>query len=104
MQLKSKLQPDDIVVSYNTYYQDLPFYLNKNIIVANYRGELDYGLRRGADVNWVDEQAFGKIFNSTKKVYVVLEEQNFKKISKKPGNHLHLISKHLKTILASNQP
>jgi len=104
LQLKSKLQADDIVVSYNAYYQDLPFYLNKNIIIVNYKGELAFGLQYGYINTWQDQQNFIKILKSNKKVYVVMEERDFKRLSLQPENHIYLISKHIKTVLASNQP
>jgi hypothetical protein len=36
--LKQRLQPGDEVVSYNTYYQDLPVYLERRITVVNWKG------------------------------------------------------------------
>ena len=44
-QLLVQLRPQDEVVTYNQYYQDLPFYLNRRVSVLNWRNELGYGMR-----------------------------------------------------------
>jgi len=44
MVLDRRLKPGDEVASLNAYYQDLPFYLNRRVTVADWAGgELDFG-------------------------------------------------------------
>ena len=42
--ISAHLQPEDLVVAYGTYFQDLPVYLNRNVIVVGYTGELQFGV------------------------------------------------------------
>lgn len=42
--LKPRLQPQDSVVAYGSYWQDLPVYLERTIAVAGWQGELAYGI------------------------------------------------------------
>lgn len=43
VELKKRLQPGDDVVTYNYYYQDLPFYLKKRVIIVGWENELTFG-------------------------------------------------------------
>jgi len=42
--IKDEVQPQDMVVSFGTYFQDLPVYLNRNVTVVGYDGELEFGI------------------------------------------------------------
>lgn len=42
------LQPQDIVVNYDYYYQDMPFYLKRRVVITGWRGELEYGITQAA--------------------------------------------------------
>jgi len=37
-------QPDDMVVAFHSYWQDIPVYLNRNITVVEWSGELNFGI------------------------------------------------------------
>ena len=41
--MREYVKPQDIIVSYSTYLQDIPFYLQRRIIITGWIGELEYG-------------------------------------------------------------
>ncbi len=43
--LTPQLAPPDMVVAYGSYWQDLPVYLNRNVTVAGWTGELSFGVQ-----------------------------------------------------------
>lgn len=53
MSLKPLLTPEDKVASFRSYYQDLPFYLERQIVVAKARGELSFGMQHQDTSNWM---------------------------------------------------
>lgn len=61
--LKPLLKPNDVVVTYNQYNQDLPFYLNRTVKIVNWENELSFGLEYQKNVkNIFSESAFQKIW------------------------------------------
>ena len=44
--LKEKLHDGDMVVAYESYWQDLPVYLKQNIIVAGWKGEMGFNFQQ----------------------------------------------------------
>lgn len=41
--LQDRLKPGDTLTMYGAYFQDMPVYLNRNVDVAGYTGELEFG-------------------------------------------------------------
>lgn len=44
--MRAELQADSIVYSVGTYEQSLSFYLQRTVVLVDYRGEFDFGLRQ----------------------------------------------------------
>lgn len=44
LNLKALAGPNDWIVSYGTYYQDLPFYMQRRVIIVDWQNELTFGL------------------------------------------------------------
>jgi 4-amino-4-deoxy-L-arabinose transferase-like glycosyltransferase len=104
MLLKSKLRPEDEVVSLNYYYQDLPFYLNRLVTVANYQGELEFGAAhtKGAN-NWIiDTQTLTKRWLTGKKMFMIAGQEDYNKL-KQQKIPMYVIGAYLRTILLTNQ-
>lgn len=58
-QLTLILMPTDEVITYNQYYQDLPFYLQRRITILNWRNELSYGMQHQDTHAWmINDQTF----------------------------------------------
>ena len=81
--LKSALQPQDEVITYNQYYQDLPFYLERCVSILNWKNELSFGMQLEDTSSWmINDQAFEKRWDSAQQVYVIMglgELEAFKK-------------------------
>lgn len=69
-------EPQAIVVSYGTYHQDLPFYVQKPVWVINWRNELSFGLEhQPAAAQWVmDQDAFWlKATHMSTPIYLIMD-------------------------------
>jgi hypothetical protein len=75
--LRSRLLPDDIVVSYRDYYQGLPFYLERKItVVAPQRSELSFGMGVEDVSAWmIDDAQFRRLWSSRQRVYLIADER-----------------------------
>ncbi len=51
--LQQSSSKDDHVWMYTVYFQDIPLYLNKNVKIIDYLGELEYGVHANTSQNWV---------------------------------------------------
>ncbi|NCX93372.1 MAG: glycosyltransferase family 39 protein [Gammaproteobacteria bacterium] len=67
-----------IVVSYDKYFQDLPFYLKRPVIIIHDLNELDYGasLPNAPHYYWQEAQ-FSSVWKSKTPVLVVIEKSNW---------------------------
>lgn len=100
--LNKELQADDMVVAYNSYWQDLPVYLNRNITVVDWKGELKFGVEHTPDAkDWmIDTETFWKKCVEIKKnVYVFINEEDLSAVSTNRNCELHELSRYGKTIL-----
>jgi 4-amino-4-deoxy-L-arabinose transferase-like glycosyltransferase len=104
--LKHELQESDMVVAYNSYWQDLPVYLNRNVTIAGWKGELGFGAEHTPDAkNWmIDTQTFWKECAEEKNnVYVFVNAEDLQHMEQQPGCRLRELSRHGKTILLKKE-
>jgi 4-amino-4-deoxy-L-arabinose transferase-like glycosyltransferase len=75
--LRSRLRPGDIVVTFQDYYQGLPFYLGQTItVVAWQQSELSFGAGLEDTSAWmIDETRFRQLWISGQRVYLVGDER-----------------------------
>lgn len=73
LDLRSRLRPGDVVVTYRDYYQGLPFYLGRKVtVVAWSRSELDFGTRVEDVSAWmIGDTQFWRLWNGPRTVYLV---------------------------------
>lgn len=103
--LKPLLKPDDKIVAYYDYHQDLPFYLNQRVITVNVGGELTFGMQHQDTSHWMLNDAnFWPIWNSRGQVYMVTNKEIYQqfKQSKKPA--IYLLAQTDQDVLLSNHP
>lgn len=102
--LNSQLEPEDEVVTFNQYYQDLPFYLKRKVSILNWRNELAYGMRYQDTREWmIDDSTFWQRWHSKKRVFVIMGLQEYKQVQKKhPKEHFYLLGKTPYNLLISN--
>lgn len=115
-ELKKIIEPQDEVAVYYKYYQDIPLYLERRvIIVANWQdsriNEKDNWLRElwlrkktPDSANWlIDENDFWSRWHSDKRIFVFLTTNALQQFKKQASTYF-FIGKNHSTVLLSNQP
>jgi len=100
--INNDLKTEDLVVAYNSYWQDLPVYLNRNIIVAGWTGELNFGVEHTPNTkDWMisDEEFWAKCAGAKAKVFVLMREEDFANLTAHKNCELREISRYGKTVL-----
>lgn len=113
-QLKPLLKPEDTVINYFKFYQDLPLYLDRTmILVANWNApdirerdnwvrELWYSMPfQNTDDILLNEEAFWKRWDSSEHIYVFVNTNYFKQFLQH-GSNYELIGKHRDILLMKN--
>lgn len=95
--VKDRIKPNDEVIAYHGYHQDLPFYLQRTITVNGSFDELSFGAQHGNTQQWmIDEQEFKKRWLSPQVVYVFLSK-------KKHEAFIHDYQQHPGWVIASEK-
>jgi 4-amino-4-deoxy-L-arabinose transferase-like glycosyltransferase len=68
---------DAPVYSVGTYDQSLTFYLRRTVTLVEYRGELDYGLRRSPGAEIADGAEFVRLWTLEPRAFAVMERTMF---------------------------
>ena len=114
LRLKKSIQPQDEVVTYFKYYQDIPVYLEKRVsIVANWSSpnlkkdnwlrELWYGRAFQNTDDWlISEKEFWQRWHSQKRLYVFVNSNYFIEFQRK-SKHFYFFGKQNDIILLSNK-
>lgn len=102
--LQPRLQSQDEVITYNQYFQDLPFYLQRRIIVANWVNELSNGMLHQDTHTWmIDDEEFWQHWHSNKQVYVFTSRAEFAEMKKyNPHEKFYIIATTIDHMLISN--
>ncbi len=113
MQLKTILTPQDEVVTFYRYYQDLPLYLERRITIVadwhatdimhndNWVRELWFGMPFQDTSKWlIEEPAFWQRWNSDKRMFVLMNAQDYLGFSKKTKSYR--LNEYDDVVLASN--
>lgn len=105
MTLKPLLTTDDSVITYNQYHQDLPFYLERNISVLNWRNELTFGMQHQANHDWlIDSSTFWKQWTSARHVFVILSKGEYAVFKKdKRSQNARILAETIDNILITNR-
>lgn len=103
--LATQLKPGDIVVAYDHYYQDLPFYLKQPVKVANWINEFEFGKNNTDTSNQLlTNAAFWQLWRSKQTVYAVFDLQAYEHLHKiHPDMTFTPIKRSNSDILVSNQ-
>lgn len=101
--LQKQLTPEDEVICYGTYYQDLPFYLQRRITVANFAGELTFGMQHQNTTTWmIDTKNFLQRWHSNKRVYLITTIENYHNLQTTIANKKQIVAKYLDNVLVVN--
>jgi 4-amino-4-deoxy-L-arabinose transferase-like glycosyltransferase len=80
-QLQAYDAPDKAFYSVGVYEQTLPFYLRRTVTLADYRGELDFGLQQEPERELPDLQSFVQAWNTEKEALAVMSDEDFASLS-----------------------
>ena len=116
LELKAKLKPDDEVVTYFKYYQDLPIYIQRRITIVadwhaadiprydNWLRELWYGMPFQNTKEWlIDEKTFHDRWNSSKRLFVMLNMNYYQQFSSSIKSPIYKLDQHNEVVLVSNK-
>lgn len=101
--LKPILKPEDEVITFNQYYQDLPFYLQRRVSILNWKNELTFGMLHQPAHDWmITYPIFWQRWESKRRVYAVMSKEEYDKFILYSQKHT-IIGQTLNNILVSNQ-
>jgi 4-amino-4-deoxy-L-arabinose transferase-like glycosyltransferase len=101
--LKQVLRPDDEVMNYRNYYQDLPVYLERRITIVEWKGELEFGMTAEDVSGWmIDEAEFWKRWQGRRRVFLAAGRKDAEALRKTPGRSFFLIAENENTVILSN--
>lgn len=102
--LQQKIKPEDEVICYGTYYQDLPFYLNRIVTVADFTNELDFGTHHQDTTSWmINQKTFWERWRSNKTVYLLTSIDNYRALQPMATNKMRIVAKHFTNLLIVNK-
>lgn len=53
LKIRPILKPSDVILDYHHYFQDLPFYLRRRVVIIDWRNELTFGMHHQDVSAWV---------------------------------------------------
>ncbi len=81
LQLKPLLKANDVVVTFNQYYQDLPFYLERRVSILNWRNELTFGMQQQDTHAWMlNDTQFWQAWHSKQRVFVIMSKEQYQEL------------------------
>ena len=102
--LKTRLKPGDEVASYQTYYQDLPVYLERRITVVDWKGELEFGTSVEDTSQWmIDSATFWKRWQGHSTMYMMTSIKTYDALQKDRHLKLYPLAQNSRNILVSNK-
>ncbi len=104
--LQPQLHADDVVVSYHEYYQDLPVYLQRRVMVVGYLGELEFGVRHQDTHDWIvgDATLWQRWLNGAR-MFMIMRQSEYQKLkTMRPEPPLYLIAQTTRNVLVTNKP
>lgn len=104
--LNTLIKPQDRVITYNQYYQDLPFYLQRRVSILNWQNELSYGMAHQDTKNWmINDKEFARLWSGKKRVYMIMSKDEYRGFSKKyPTAKIFIIDETGTNLLVTNLP
>ncbi|MFA5072439.1 MAG: phospholipid carrier-dependent glycosyltransferase [Nitrospirota bacterium] len=102
--LKAKLKPGDEIVSYQTYYQDLPVYLERRITIVDWTGELEFGTTVEDTSQWmINNAVFWKRWQGNSRMYMMTKIETYRDLKKNPPIPLFLLDQNQRNVLVTNK-
>ncbi|EKD75655.1 MAG: Dolichyl-phosphate-mannose-protein mannosyltransferase family protein [uncultured bacterium] len=97
--LKAHLAKETQVITYNQYYQDLPFYLERPVTILNWKNELSFGMqhqkKQAVIIN--DAQFLTAWHHPTQPIYVIMSQTELSQFRKSNPKEKIIVLKQTKT-------
>jgi 4-amino-4-deoxy-L-arabinose transferase-like glycosyltransferase len=101
--LKPLIQKNDLIYSYQNYYQDLAVYLGRRVIIVDYYGELWHGIEHNDNPGqWLSLKEFWLRWSKPSRQFMILNINDYEAIQKEHRHQLYEIARNQHNILVSN--
>ena len=94
--------PNSPLYSIGTYDQSLTFYLRRTVTLVEYRGELDYGLRKAPDAGIADLAEFLRRWSAPTQAFAVMDKRMFDDFNSR-GVPMRLVAQDAQRVLVARQ-
>lgn len=103
--LQQRIKPEDSVITFNQYNQDLPFYLKRRVSILNWRNELTFGMQYQDTHEWmIDNKQFMDTWHSPKRVYAIMRIPEFEAFKRyHPSQELTVLGATVSNVLVTNR-
>jgi len=103
--LNPLLTPNTEVAIFRNYFQDLPVYIKRRVLIVNYKGELAFGMKQEDTSAWMldDENQFWQRWEQPTRMFMVMSLQDYNDF-KAAHPTLYPIAQTTQNILVTNQP
>lgn len=103
MKLKTILKPQDTVLTYAYYYQELPFYLQRPVKIVGWTNELTYGMQHEdvQNIMWTNTELWQR-WQSSEKIFMMTERRLYELLLKQMPFTFHLVAATKRVVLLSN--
>lgn len=103
--LKPILRPNDEVITYNQYYQDLPFYLERRVTILNWKNELTFGSQHQNKPDWmINDPIFWQHWHSQRRIFVIMGAKEYHQFRLRHAKETdYLIAQTINNVLISNK-
>lgn len=100
---KQLAKPDDLIVSYGEYHQDLPVYTERLVLIVNWLNELTFGAahQSSAQNRLLDSAQFWSLWKKPQRILAIMSEEDYR--AEQKHYHMHLLMQSNNNVLVSNQ-
>lgn len=101
--LQPILQPQDIVIAYNHFYYDLPYYLDRNMLLTRASGELKFGAEQEPNnpLLITTEQVWA-MWEGPQRIFMVMRPETYAHLPQE-GRKVWLLAETQRAVLISNR-
>jgi len=95
----------DDVITYNQYFQDLPFYLKRRVSILNWQNEFAFGMQHQNTETWmINDMEFERRLASSQRVFVLISKSEYQRlIQRYPIEKTCILGATTNTLVFSNQ-
>ena len=105
IQLKAILKPNNSVLIYHGYAQDLPFYLQRRVVlVAPGNSELSFGMQHQNMSGWlISDETLWQDWRNSKRLFMLMDRYNYMQLLKNSPAPIYVIAQNSKSVIVTNQ-